>query len=109
MAMMDPVDSSIEQVVIDMISEQDIKTIQALARKYGVKRVLLFGSCVLDCPEGHDIDLAVSGIPSSRFFPFYGELLCAVTRPVDLVDLDKDSLFTRLIRKEGFSLYEQAA
>ena len=92
-----------------MLTEHDEMVIQALARKYGARRVLLFGSMAREDGVGRDIDLAVSGIAAADFFSFYGELMYAIAIPVDLVDLDKDSQFTRLIQKEGIPVYEQAA
>lgn len=92
-----------------MIAEHDKKTIQTLAQKYGVRKVLVFGSCIAGDSVGRDIDIAVSGVAARDFFRFYADLICAIAKPVDLVDLDKDSLFTRLIQKDGIILYEQAA
>jgi predicted nucleotidyltransferase len=92
-----------------MIADCDKIVIQDLARKYRVKSVMLFGSNTGDSAEPRDIDLAVSGIAPGDFFRFYSDLLCSVTKPVDLVDLDKVSLFTRLIHMDGITLYEQAA
>ncbi len=93
----------------EMMTERDKAIIRDLARKYGVKSVILFGSSMGRNVEPRDIDLAVSGIAPGDFFRFYSELLCSVSMPVDLVDLDKVSLFSRLIQADGITLYEQAA
>ena len=92
-----------------MISDFDREVIKTLARKYGAKRVLLFGSSLLSEDTAKDIDLGVSGISASDYFVFCGELMFAAGKPVDVVDLDKDSKFTRLITREGISIYEHAA
>lgn len=68
-------------------------------------RVLVFGSSVHDQDDGRDIDLAVEGLPASRFFAFYGELIFSLSKPVDLVDLSQNTKFTEMIRKEGRLLY----
>jgi len=92
-----------------MISEHDKAAIIELARRYEVGAILLFGSSVRPEGVGNDIDLAVDGIPPERFFDFYGDLIFSLSKPVDLVDLRRDSRFNRLVRKEGVRLYERSA
>lgn len=91
-----------------MISTKDREAISQIAARYGVRRLLLFGSGAALDREARDIDLAVEGLPPEVFFRFYGELLFSVSRPVDLVDLSQDTRFTRLVRAEGVPLYEVA-
>ena len=88
-----------------MISEQDKSAIMRLAREYGVRRVLVFGSAASASAEARDIDLAVEGVRPADFFTFYGDLIFSVSKPVDLVDLSPDTRFTRLVRKEGIAIY----
>ncbi len=88
-----------------MITEKDKKTIQDIAHKYHASRVLLFGSALFDTVEGRDIDIAVEGIADKDFYAFYGELLCKLSKPVDVVDLSKKSRFIDLVLKEGVPLY----
>lgn len=92
-----------------MLSDSERSLIEILARKYGAKRVLLFGSSLLPSRTARDIDLGVSGVSAADYFTFCGELMFAAGKPVDVVDLDKDSKFTRLIVKEGVPIYEHAA
>ena len=87
-----------------MVSTQDKATIQGIAKSYGVARVLLFGSSVSN-GAARDIDLAVEGLAPSRFFSFYGDLIFALSKSVDVIDLDKKSQFTDIIRREGVALY----
>ena len=87
-----------------MISEKDKKTILELAKKYKVKRIILFGSASKD-KISRDIDLAVEGIPDKLFFKFYSELIFSLSKPVDLVDLSKKSKFSEIITSEGIQLY----
>jgi hypothetical protein len=54
---------------------------------------------------GNDIDLAVEGIRPNVFFKFYGELLRSLSKPVDLVDLSRKSLFNRIIEEKGVKIY----
>jgi len=88
-----------------MIAEKDKKVIQDLARKYHATRILLFGSALSETDESRDIDIAVEGIAERDFFAFYGELLCLVTKPVDIVDLSNKTKFSKLILKEGMPLH----
>lgn len=90
-----------------MITENDTTAIAKVAADYGVGRVLLFGSSAHPTREGRDIDLAVEGLASGKFFAFYGDLLFSVSKPVDLVDLSTDNQFTRLVRSEGIPVYVQ--
>lgn len=88
-----------------MLSETDKKIIEEIARKYRAKRVLLFGSSLFPERERRDIDIAVEGIEGKDFFRFYGELLCALSKPVDVIDLSSKNRFVELIRQEGILLY----
>jgi len=87
-----------------MITGEDKKIIQDIARKYHASRVLLFGSALYDT-ESRDIDIAVDGIPDKDFYTFYGELLYALSKPVDVVDLSRKTRFTELVVKDGIAIY----
>jgi predicted nucleotidyltransferase len=87
-----------------MISEKDKATILKYAKKYNLRTVILFGSC-LDREDPNDIDIGVRGIKPERFFEFYGELLLEITMPIDIVNLDKENSFNKLVEKEGMKLY----
>ena len=80
-----------------------------IARRYDVRGVLLFGSSADPNREANDIDLAVEGIVPERFFSFYGDLLFALSKPVDLIELSKDTKFNRLVYREGIRLYGRSA
>ncbi len=88
-----------------MITARDKKIIREIAGKYRASRIWLFGSSLAGTGESRDIDLAVEGIADKDFFAFYGELLCALSKPVDIVDLSRKTGFTELILKEGVALY----
>ncbi len=88
-----------------MITEIEKKTILRIARKYRATKVLLFGSALSDRGESHDIDIAVEGIADEDFFTFYGELICALSKPVDVVDLSRKTKFIELVQQEGLPLH----
>ena len=76
-----------------------------MCKKYGVSAIYLFGSLLDRNNRYNDIDLAVKGIKPEVFFKFYGELLRSLSKPVDLVDLSKKSLFNQIIEERGVRIY----
>jgi predicted nucleotidyltransferase len=88
-----------------MITDNDKRIIQQIAGKYHVKRVVLFGSSLSPDKEGRDIDIGVEGVEGEDFFAFYGELLCALSKPVDVIDLSVKSRFVEIVQREGIPLY----
>ncbi len=88
-----------------MITNRDRQIIEETAAKYHVKRVILFGSSLSPDKESRDIDIGVEGLEERDFFAFYGELMCTLSKPVDVVDLSTKSRFVELIQREGIPLY----
>ena len=87
-----------------MIDIKDREIILAMARKYHVSKVLLFGSSLSENEESRDIDIAIEGIADNDYFAFYGDLLCALSKPVDVIDLSKKSKFVDMVLREGVRL-----
>ena len=87
-----------------MISENDRIIILKYAQKYKLGRVILFGSSK-ERTDANDIDLGVKGISPELFFDFCWELYRDVSKPVDVIDLDKDCLFNRIVERDGVVLY----
>jgi predicted nucleotidyltransferase len=68
----------------------------------GAREVYLFGSAARgEMRENLDLDFAVSGLPPELFFRAMAQASRAVGRPLDLINLDRDNLFTRHLREEG--------
>lgn len=88
-----------------MILKRDIEAIRRIAQHYGLKRVLLFGSSARSGKKPRDIDLAVEGLDPRRFFDFYGDVLFALSLPVDVFDLSQPGRFSDLVRREGIPIY----
>ena len=88
-----------------MIAKKDRDTITEVAREYGVAKVVLFGSSLVEDREPNDIDLGVSGIEPRLFFRFYGELMMRLSKPIDIIDLAYRSRFTELVERDGVVLY----
>jgi predicted nucleotidyltransferase len=77
-----------------------------LRQEPGVEGVWLFGSLAWGDPHlDSDIDLAVRGLPESRYFTCLGRLLTDASVPVDLVRLeDIDPSFRARILDHGVPL-----
>jgi predicted nucleotidyltransferase len=87
---------------------QAIEQAATILKAAGAEAVYLFGSVVEGAlrPDS-DIDLAVTGLPPTRFFQVMGQTLLVLPRPLDLVDLDVDTPFTRYLKQKG-KLYRVA-
>jgi predicted nucleotidyltransferase len=92
-----------------MVSDRDRATITSLAHRYGAATVWLFGSSADRHQHGRDLDLAVEGVAPARFFQFVGALMLSLSRPVDVVALEKRSKLSALIRRDGIPIYGQPA
>jgi predicted nucleotidyltransferase len=79
-----------------------IKRAAAALRDAGAREVYVFGSAATGrLRTDSDVDLAVSGLPPERFFRAMGIAWDELGRPLDLVDLDDETPFTRYLREEG--------
>ena len=87
-----------------MISEKDKNIILRYAKKYNLEKVILFGSSK-ERIDARDIDIGVREVSSDLFFDFCWELYRDLSKPVDVIDLTKDCLFTKLIEQDGLVLY----
>jgi len=88
-----------------MITENDKNIILQCARKFNVSSVILFGSSLDEDGGANDIDLGVKGIDPRQFFKSYAELFKRLSKPVDLVDLSRKTLFNDLIEETGKRIY----
>ena len=91
------------------IKAQVINEIQELAKKYGVKKVLLFGSRARgDFKRTSDIDLAALGGNVDRFALDVKEDTSTLLK-YDIVNLDRDMQdeLWEAIYREGIMIYEE--
>lgn len=73
----------------------------AVLREEGAEEVYLFGSAWAGRETADsDVDLAVSGLAPSKFFQAMGRAHRALGQPLDLIDLDEDTPFTRYLKEE---------
>ncbi|MCI0496530.1 nucleotidyltransferase domain-containing protein, partial [candidate division KSB1 bacterium] len=72
----------------------------------GAQAVYLFGSVVDGTNDDYsDIDLAVSGLPAENFFQAMGKACDVLERPLDLIDLDEENLFSNYLKAKGKLLH----
>jgi predicted nucleotidyltransferase len=88
-----------------MIANKDRETIVELARQFNVSYIVLFGSSLEGNGDANDIDLGVKGIDPRLFFKFYAQLFKRLSKPVDLIDLSRKSLFNDLVEETGLRVY----
>lgn len=91
------------------LSEELIKEISTIASKWGVQKVILFGSRSRgDYGRASDIDLAVSGGDFTQFCLNIEENAWTLLN-FDIINLDNPlkSEFRAMIQKEGVTLYEK--
>ena len=88
-----------------MITENDKAVIMQCAKKYNVSSVVVFGSSLDESGEARDIDLGVKGLAPGQFFKFYAELFKRLSKPVDLVDISRKTLFNDLVEESGVRIY----
>lgn len=94
-----------------MIPKDELEKAIEIARKYGVGELYLIGSALHKEPEKvNDYDFAVKDVPPGNFFRFYGELIRALSKNVDLIDLSgKITKFKTIILREGKLIYDKTA
>jgi len=82
--------------------KEDISLATNILLREGCKEIYVFGSVARGTltPES-DIDIATVGLPKSRFFAVYGQLLAELHRQIDLVGLDYDQDFGRRLKERG--------
>jgi predicted nucleotidyltransferase len=88
----------------DMSADTDILIQRAAAalKTAGAREIYVFGSAAhgTDAPAS-DLDLAVSGLPPSVFYRMGARVSDLIGRSVDLIDLDRNTPFTRHLRTEN--------
>ncbi|OQY46617.1 MAG: DNA polymerase III subunit beta [Desulfobacteraceae bacterium 4572_87] len=75
-----------------------------LAKNYGAKRLILFGSYLTSPDKAQDLDLACDGILGWKLYEFCGLLENELRIQIDIVPLSPETRFTRLIEQRGKAL-----
>jgi predicted nucleotidyltransferase len=85
-----------EPIAVPLAAQSDLKRAVDILKQEGCSEVFLFGSLATGGARADsDIDLAVRGCPTGRFFHLLGRLLLELEREVDLVRLDDADPFAQ--------------
>lgn len=85
-----------------MHMDKKINEVAILLKQFGASEVYVFGSAAKgQMRKFSDIDMAVKGIPASMFFRAMGQASKILDCPLDLIDLDDKTPFTRYLIEEG--------
>ncbi len=80
----------------------DIEKATRILKEGGATEVYIFGSAAAgEARPESDLDLAVKGIPPERYFQVGGQVMLAVSRSVDILDLDSPTPFTEYLIRKG--------
>ena len=83
------------------IQKEQLDRAIALAKAYGVTRLILFGSAATAPEQARDLDLACDGVTGWKFYELGARLEEELRVPLDLVPLSPPTRFTRLIERQG--------
>lgn len=89
------------------VDQEKVERCIALAREFGAKRLILFGSALKEPDTARDVDLACEGIEGWDIFRLGARLEEELGMPVDLVSLSPDDRFSRYVAKRGRVIYER--
>jgi predicted nucleotidyltransferase len=96
-----------------MLKEDTLAALRERAKEYGVKKLMLFGSCLYKPEEeAGDIDLAAEMLEDADVYKFHGDLLLnlslKVGKNIDMVDLTHEIPIVPYILEEGIIIYENS-
>ena len=83
------------------IDQSKIERATALAKTFGVTRLILFGSALENPHAARDLDLACAGVQGWRLYELGARLEEELEVPSDLVPLEPPTRFTRYIETKG--------
>ena len=87
-----------------------IPSIVAVLKRYGAKRIILFGSILDEDRFGDrsDIDIVVEGIREREFLRAYADCMMKFDFEIDLKPLEKlKGLFRKMVLEKGEVIYEK--
>jgi predicted nucleotidyltransferase len=91
-----------------MITKEQIAKCVDVARQYGAKRLILFGSAASDPSNARDIDFLCEGLRGIRLLQMAAEMENETGAQVDTVSGDDPTPFVKYNRERGTVLYEAA-
>lgn len=83
------------------IHQDQIDRAVALAKDFGVTRLIIFGSAARDPSQAKDLDLACEGVPGWKLYELGARLEEELEVSLDLIPLTPATPFTRMIERRG--------
>ena len=83
------------------VDQTQIDKIISMAKSYGARRLILFGSILKADKKAKDIDLACDGVQGWKLFELASRLEQELKTNLDIVPLKPPTRFTRLIETRG--------
>jgi predicted nucleotidyltransferase len=77
-----------------------------IARAFGVRKLILFGSALESPDTAADVDVACEGLEGWDLFRFGAKLAEELRTRVDVIPLRPDDRFSQYVAKRGRVLYE---
>ena len=88
------------------ITQEKLNRCIDLVKKYGGKKLVIFGSALENPETANDLDLACDGVEGWEIFELGARLEELMAGPVDLIPLTPPTRFTKYIEKQGKVIYE---
>jgi len=80
----------------------DVERAVEISKEEGCREVYVFGSVTVGATGPRsDLDIAVRGCPSERFYRLLGRLMDELDHAVDLIDLDVETRVAEFLEEEG--------
>ena len=91
----------------DALLKRLLQNGQPIFERYGIRKVVLFGSVVTQrCESDADIDILVSPLSNKDYWRFQHDLEEAVDHPVDIYTDHDDPVFVGKILARGKVIYD---
>lgn len=88
-----------------MVSKDQIAKCIEIARKYGVRKLVLFGSAYENPENARDIDLLADGVNADTFFAMGADMEDEAGVRVDLIPMEPQTRFVSYNLSHGKVLY----
>jgi len=89
------------------IEQEHFDKAVAVAREFGARKLILFGSAAESPPAARDLDLLCEGVEGWDLFRLGARLEEELPVPVDLVPYGPDDPFCHCVAARGRVLYER--
>jgi predicted nucleotidyltransferase len=88
-----------------MVTNDQLTKCIEIASKFGVTKLILFGSCLDGLTNARDIDLLCEGVKNEDYFKMGAEMETAAGVTVDIIALEPKTPFVDYNLRKGRILY----